>query len=391
MNDRPTLTAQSAFEARLTSAFAAYADRAPVEVDAVTLTALVTRGGAARRNPFAGARRYLVPVLLGLLLVALAAAAIGVGSSLLRAPSLSVPGYDGLVVRPVSDATLADLDVIAVQADGRERVVRRLTTSDLPDGWVFTGGGKASRDGWIAMSASGKADPTAPGRPQFAYALFDLADPARPARMVPTTHTGAWGSDHQFATTVSNIDVIEVVDAETGARTKVGGVSLPGGGPDIVWAADGSGIVWRRFEGREYAIRPIAGGPPTPIAALDFSRGPRYLAAGGYVLEAEAGSTADPVDPERPPELVPPGTVRVLDAAGTPTPWYRGELEPARLLDASFSADGQSIWLLLERLEGTHHVADVAKLDAPGRGQGHRLDRPRRGRRLAVVRELRSR
>ena len=62
MNDRPTLTAQSAFEARLTSAFAAYADRAPVEVDAVTLTAKVTRGGAVRRNPFAGARRYLVPL-----------------------------------------------------------------------------------------------------------------------------------------------------------------------------------------------------------------------------------------------------------------------------------------------------------------------------------------
>ena len=204
----------------------------------------------APRSPAHGATSC--PILLGLLLVTLAAVAIGVGGSLLRAPSTSVPrsGYDGLIVRPVSDAPLADLEVIVVQADGAERVVRRLTSSDLPDAWSFTGGAKASDDGWIAMLTSGPPDPQGQGAyPLSAYALFDLADPARPPLMVPTTHTGAWGRDHQFATTVSNIEVIEVVDAETGARTKVGGLSLPGGGPDIVWAADGSGIVWWRSRG----------------------------------------------------------------------------------------------------------------------------------------------
>ena len=66
--------------------------------------------------------------------------------------------------------------------------------------------------------------------------------------------------------------------------------------------------------------------------------------------------------------MVPPGTVRVLEATGALTNWYRGELEPARLLDASFSADGRSIWLLLERIDGAHHVADVARMDTPGKG-----------------------
>jgi len=104
MNDQPTAIDPRAFEARLTTAFAAYADRAPVEVDAVTLTALVARGGMGRRRSrFAGGRRYLVPVLLGLLLVALAAGVVIVGSGLLdRRPESDTPQQPA-VVAPSAD------------------------------------------------------------------------------------------------------------------------------------------------------------------------------------------------------------------------------------------------------------------------------------------------
>ena len=98
MTDRPTPSPGLAFEARLASAFAAYADRAPVDVDAVTLTAAVATRAASSRSALVGARRYLVPVLLGLLLVALAAGVVLVGSRLLdRRPDADTPQQPAIV------------------------------------------------------------------------------------------------------------------------------------------------------------------------------------------------------------------------------------------------------------------------------------------------------
>lgn len=75
-------TQQTPFEASLTRAFAALADRAPVEVDAVTLAASIARRGTmgigARTRVFG---RAMAPALLWLvllgLLIALAAVAVG--------------------------------------------------------------------------------------------------------------------------------------------------------------------------------------------------------------------------------------------------------------------------------------------------------------------------
>ena len=62
----------------------------------------------------------------------------------------------------------------------------------------------------------------------------------------------------------------------------------------------------------------------------------------------------------------PTDRVIVHEADGTSVAWYSGELAPARLYDASFSQDGSAIWLLLDRVTGGRHEAQVARLDAPG-------------------------
>jgi hypothetical protein len=77
---------QADFEGRLTTAFAAYAERAPVEVDAATLTSVVARGRVQRRWSFPGRvigrpshRVALLLIVLGLT-VALAVGAIVAGA-----------------------------------------------------------------------------------------------------------------------------------------------------------------------------------------------------------------------------------------------------------------------------------------------------------------------
>ena len=119
---------------------------------------------------------------------------------------------------------------------------------------------------------------------------------------------------------------------------------------------DGSGVLVNRPTGPRYAIKPIDGGPVVPdVPRLAPYGGSRYWAAGGLSLDLQWTES---------PEYR-GGTVAMLDAAGSPTNWYRDELAPARLFDASLTADGRSIWLLLERLDGERHIADVARLDAP--------------------------
>ena len=74
-------TERSSFELRLAEMFDGYADRAPAEVDAVTLASSIARArprGLLDRNPTT--RRWLVPVLLAMLLLAATALAIYVGT-----------------------------------------------------------------------------------------------------------------------------------------------------------------------------------------------------------------------------------------------------------------------------------------------------------------------
>ncbi len=89
------MNARSDFEARLATAFAAYADRAPVEVDPVSLTASIAHRGTRRWWSFPTSRAAWVVVGTVVALLALAVALV-VGAFLLRTrPTL---GGGGLMV-----------------------------------------------------------------------------------------------------------------------------------------------------------------------------------------------------------------------------------------------------------------------------------------------------
>jgi hypothetical protein len=116
MSERPT------FEAQLAAALTAYADRAPVEVDAVVLTTITARTSAARSRGFlALPDSRLVPILLGLVLVGLVGATVVIGAALLErvdrpldlpsvvditpAPEESTEAPAVIVTSPAPDAT----------------------------------------------------------------------------------------------------------------------------------------------------------------------------------------------------------------------------------------------------------------------------------------------
>ena len=353
------------FESTLAGQLRAYAEGGvrPIDRYAIAEATIAAPRSIGQRWSLGLGQRRLVPVLAGLLLLlAMAAMALLAGSYLLKPNPVLRSGYDAIFLRAISDAPGADLDVIAVRPDGRERLVRHLTASMLPDGRTFLTGGSTSQDGWLAVGTS-----TVPGsdvNAVFAWALVDFADPARPPRLAPSILGGAFGSHGRFASVASGAWTIQVVDADSGATTSLADLSLPGGGPDIIWTADGSGLlVARGGDGDHvsYATKPIDGRPETPtVPALAFSRGSRYVAAGGASL-VFCGSATSCTEPPRPG-----GTVWVWRGVDSATGWYSGELAPARLLDASFSADGQAIWLLLDRAEGSRHTAVIARADAPG-------------------------
>lgn len=133
MTERPT------FETRLTTAFAAYADRASTDVDVTSIVAAAAsrRVGARDRWSVSPSRRWLVPVLVGLLLLALAAGALLVG----RSPSTTLPVLGHL-------AFIRGAEVYVAAADGTAatRILGGLSWRSV--GWAASGEFLAASDGY---------------------------------------------------------------------------------------------------------------------------------------------------------------------------------------------------------------------------------------------------
>jgi catechol 2,3-dioxygenase-like lactoylglutathione lyase family enzyme len=165
---------------------------------------------------------------------------------------------------------------------------------------------------------------------------------------------------------------VQIIDAWTGSRLSLSGVGLAGGGPHFIWAADGSGLlvsgVWdQSLCPREpcvvdapLGIFPIDGGPIVPGVPELYPRPyARRFAQGGRSIDVYARST----------EGVVVGEGWVQDAEGVPdfatrTTWYSDELAPATLQDSSFSADGRSVWVLLDGDDGAQTI--LAHVSTPG-------------------------
>jgi len=172
-------------------------------------------------------------------------------------PTPAVNETRAVLVRRTPDG--ADgVTIYAVRADGAERLLREVPDSILPDDNTFQEWGLVSASGWIALAEQ--------ERP-WSTILVDLRDPQSDPWSVPDSSAGgsiispAWGPQGLLA--VLSGTAMEIVDPETRSVVRHipgGGI---GGGPSIVWTADGSGIVDVLDDGR-YGVQPIDGGTFQP-------------------------------------------------------------------------------------------------------------------------------
>jgi hypothetical protein len=291
--------------------------------------------------------------LLALLVIAGAMLILAAGAA--RKPLPPVQGYESIFLRASSDLPSQGVDIVALRPDRLERLVKHLGPWTGPADQSFLPSGSLSQDGWVAVN-----EPTVVGTDT--WALIDLADPGRDALMVRAQAgvSGAWSPNGLFASLIPdhrNCCVAQVTDPRAGVTTPLGGVALPGGGPEFMWAADGSGMLTQR-DG-QFAIQPAYAGPSIPDVPKLAPERSRWVAPGGATFDG--CSSACGGDAQR--------RIWVRDSNGSRVQWYSGELAPARAVDASFAADGRSIWLLLDRTDGADHVAVLARLEAPGQAR----------------------
>ena len=323
------MTASTDFDRLLTS-WLETAGPPDVIDDVVTAAFVETRTLPQRRAPWpigprswpaagtAAALPWRTILVAAALVVALAAAlALVAGGP--RPTPLGLSDSVAIVLRQ-PDGAVDTVDVIAVGADGTERLVRRFEPGDLGAGRRALPYGEVSLDGWFALALAG--DTAASG----SFALLRLDDPSRAPLFVDYVPVigGAWSpTGGQFATTTPphmQCCAITVTDATTGRSQDLGDVVLPGGGPSILWAP---GRVGDRRAGRSHR----------PLGDLVADRG--TIRPGCRVHGA-------------------------LDPA---------ELDGAAVVARSFSADGTAVWGLYDEIRTGQHTAVLARSDGAESGR----------------------
>ena len=197
-----------------------------------------------------------------------------------------------ILLRPSTDG-LGAMDIVAVNAAGQERVVRRLGAELVEGGGAYQPYGAVGRDGWLSVDVSDGVS-VLPGT----WMLVDLRDPARRPQFVQYTQVigGSWSGNGWFATVTPGTHSgfsIDIVDANAGTTGTLGGaIRLPGGGPDLIWAADGSGLLAnepRDSDQVKFGIQPRDGSGFRPdVPALADRRGSRWVTQGGRYLDTGA-------------------------------------------------------------------------------------------------------
>jgi hypothetical protein len=280
-----------------------------------------------------------------------------------------------VALRPVDEVGREGVDVFAGSADGDERLVRHVDNSELPEGWTLSGFGKVSATGWLALSA-------ASGR-EWGWVFVDLLSTTRPPRLVSgITDGGQWGPTDLFALSL-NGGRPAVIDPVTGEVREIPNAKYPGGHPDIIWSADGAGFLASEggsfggiseidgstdIQPRTWRVTPLDGSADRPgVPELDPYGTTRYVAEGGSWLTV--GACDSVLDMCLPSGQLMDGTLQnrvvVADGEGGTTTWYDDDLPGARVLQSSFSFDGSSLWLLLERAGASGSELVLAHVTAP--------------------------
>jgi hypothetical protein len=361
MTDR---SAFDGFEARLAMELERYVAPAsdPRSASEVADAAMQPRGLVTRVRNAPRRRRLL---LLGL------AAALSVPATYLAAGSVRPPTPDRAILVPPApsgqpapsgapsaapttasassvpvfvrrtEGSLDGISIFAVQPDAAEVLVRTLPDSilDIPGTW--SAWGSVSESGWIALSVE-----TAGSWPMI---LVDLGDATSTPWVIPNTNLGGvgprWGPNGLVAAPGPGgmgTNGLVIVNPTTGSISTMSmqARSLVGGGPSIVWAADGSGIVGAG--NGSYDIVPLDGGAPR--RGVDEIFDPRGSFGAGLaslrVCWPDAGCADH--DDGRVEEVATDGSARTV--------WKQDGDD--RALEAAFGPGTRKYWLSLDHDAG---------------------------------------
>ncbi|MEO7664664.1 MAG: hypothetical protein ABIV26_06015 [Candidatus Limnocylindrales bacterium] len=373
------------FERRLEEAFDRYLLAAPAMVDATAMTRSVAidrprprRDGLPWTRGLAGASLVVGLAIIAVVLVGPG----GRGPAVTNAPSPPASSSPSATTSPTTapDTTEATavpgaapwelmtlrmdpvvpemIDVVLVRPSGESRLLRRIPTALDGAEYPLEQYGAVAPDGSLAIGTTSSGQ-----LPVAAYGLFDLAHASRDPLVVPVPPviSGQFSRDGLFALSSARTHSptgwmeIDVVDPRTGATTALGKVGLFGGGPSIVWASDGSGIL---DSGR---LQPAIGGADVDIDP-DLTFLDRRLGMGASTVEV-----CDPALPGASCPIRGNASVQVHSLAGAIVTWWQSANPNDVPVAASFGADGQKLLVTFDRIvDGVHH-AIVSRLDSPMR------------------------
>jgi hypothetical protein len=359
MTERSTF---DGFEQRVAGAFERYVAAAtdPRPAAEIAEVAMQPRGLVVRaRNASQRRRIFLVGLAAAFLMPA---AFIGGGG--LRSPEpdrvVTVSPSPTAVLRPTAapvttPATFVSvfvrrhegpdpgISIIAVRPNGDEAVIRTLSDALLTDSGTFTEWGTVSESGWIALGVGHLSN-------SWPMVLVDLRDPASLPWLIEEANIGGvgprWGPTGLLAAPGdggigANGVVIVDPEARTTRTVSMQGHGLIGGGPSIVWAADGSGIAGSR-DGRS-AVIPLDGSAPRPGVGPVFD--PRG-AFGPGLTRLQTCDTGENCPGSG------DGRVQVTDIEGSPKETIWRQMDQDRALAAGFGRREGEYWISLDHDRG---------------------------------------
>jgi hypothetical protein len=287
---------------------------------------------------------------------------------------------DAVTVRFVGDAAhpdsvvfeLTTVDAGAFETKFAPRVLAQFAGSTIPAGFELgqadprlqLAGPKYGPDGWLAIGAfeTGTMNPS--------ILIYDLRSPgAAPWRIAGNINAASWGPGSVLAvlvggevrlfdaageTTASIAVPADVVVADVENDLKYG---------DPTWLADGNGFLVRQgddFVGFKFASLGLDGAVTAtdrPGAVLQVTGTERRWGADGSELSGGCPTEGGP--PGCSISVIPPaeGEIGVN--------WYEEDMKLGSMIDNAWDADGNGVWLLVERSEGTQITFVLMHADEP--------------------------
>ncbi|HEV8544917.1 MAG TPA: hypothetical protein VGQ64_01375 [Candidatus Limnocylindrales bacterium] len=274
---------------------------------------------------------------------------------------------DAVTVRFVGDAAhpdsivveLTTLDAGAFETNFAPRVLVQFAGSTIPVGFQLgqadsrlgLAGPRYGQDGWLAIGAFET------GTTNASILIYDLRSPdAAPWVISGNVNAAAWGPGSILAlTTGSDVRLFDA-DGQTTAsialppEVRVADIENDPQYGDPTWLADGSGfLVQKGNDFTQYVFGTLAldgtftaSHVPAPILQVTG-------------IERRWGADGSDLGGGCPTEGGPPGCVISVTKPGegeVAVNWYEEDMDLGGIIDSKWDADGNGVWLLVNRTEG---------------------------------------